>query len=165
MKQSVLRKLAVALVAAGQYGNMVIATYSVLGFGLAELDGEIYLGNQAVLSFEEHFEALKSVMEQGHINAMYDRDGIIRRSLLYIEPSWHERVYSFNWVIYNRYCQYHGLPTPEMPPTIGRFWYLPMSHRPGRYYEFSVADVLDGGVPSEYLDGKIVLIGPYDAAL
>jgi hypothetical protein len=51
-----------------------------------------------------------------------------------------------NWVIYNLYCQYHGLPAPELPPTIGRFWYLPMVQKPGRYYEYSVSDVFEGNI-------------------
>ena len=32
----------------------------------------------AVLSYEEPYEALKAVTTQGHINAMYDQDGVLR---------------------------------------------------------------------------------------
>ena len=153
--------------AAGQYGNVVVATYSLLGSQYIVQDGMPYYDHHAVLSYEEPFEALKNVTQSGHINAMYDEDGVLRHSLLYIDPPDYERVYSFNWMIYNLYCQYHGLPAPDMPSVKGRFgaWYLPMTSKPGRYYEFSVADVLDGAVPSDHLEGRIVLIGPYDAAL
>ncbi|MFR3754455.1 MAG: hypothetical protein ACLTW9_23295 [Enterocloster sp.] len=33
-------------------------------------------------SFDEPYKALRDVTAQGHINAMYDKDGILRHQLL-----------------------------------------------------------------------------------
>ena len=47
-----------------------------------------------------------------------------------------------------------------------RFCYIPYSAKPGSYYDgVSIARLLGGEVPSDYWAGKIVLIGPYAAAL
>jgi adenylate cyclase len=65
-------------------------------------------------------------------------------------------------VIYERWCEEKGL-APNAAPEIGDgFFYLPLTGRPGAYYEdVSVADLVAGTVDPSYFAGKIVLIGPY----
>ena len=125
------------------------------------------MDNYAVLAYEEPFEALKAATIQGHINAMYDIDGIVRHAILYLDPPGQERVYSFAWEIYKTWNGLHGVTLDSPPPTdiLGR-WYLPYSALAGDYYDgVSISDLLAGTVPPDYFAGKIVLIGPYAAGL
>ena len=154
--------------AAGEYGNVVMAAAATFGTALTEHeDGGFYMDDYAILSYDEPFDALKAGTAQGHINAMLDNDGVMRHSLLWIEPSPGSRVYSFAWVIYEKYLAAQGLSPAGEPPTDARGrWYLPYAARPGGYYAgLSVLDLLNGDVPADYIDGRIVLIGPYAAGL
>ena len=60
---------------------------------------------------------------------------------------------------------------PGAAGTIGaeindRFYYIPYTGRPGDFYDgVSIARLIRGEIPSDYWAGKIVLIGPYAAAL
>jgi len=154
--------------AASQYQNVVMASSATFDSRLvSKEDGSFYMDEFYITAFDEPFEALKNATTQGHINAMFDADGILRHSILYVDPLGHEKVYSFSWRLYEKYAQFYGLSLNPMPPTDSRgFWYLPLSAMPGAYYDrISVADLLDGTVPSDYFAGKIVLIGPYAAGL
>jgi adenylate cyclase len=130
-------------------------------------DGSFHMDDYAILAYDEPFAALKEATSQGHINAMYDADGILRHSILYIDPPGRERVYSFAWMLYEKYAAFQGLSLNNTPPTDSRGrWYVPFSALPGGYCDnVSVTDLLGGDVPSDYFAGKIVLIGPYAAGL
>ena len=154
--------------AAGKYGNVVMAAAATFGTKLTEReDGSFYMNDYAIVSFDEPFEALKAGTAQGHINAMLDTDGVMRHSILWVEPSPGQRVYSFAWMLYERYLASQGLSPEGEPPTDARGrWYLPFAAKPGGYDAgLSVADLLNGDVPADYIDGRIVLIGPYAAGL
>ena len=65
--------------AAGECGNVVVASVANFGTELVTEDtGNFYLEDYSILSYEEPYEALRAVTSQGHINAMYDEDGILR---------------------------------------------------------------------------------------
>ena len=154
--------------AAGQYGNVVTAAAAEFGSQLVnEENGNFYVDDFSVLAFDEPYEKLKDASSQGHINAMYDKDGILRRSLFDIELPDGRKIPSFAWRITEKFQVSQGLPASAPPPADSRgFWYLPYSGLPGAYDEsISVADLLSGEVPADYFDGKIVLIGPYAAGL
>lgn len=155
--------------AAAAGGNVVTA--AAAGFGSQMMEsgsGTLYLDDFSVRSFDQSYDALFHVTGQGHINAMYDRDGILRHSLLSVTAPDGRIVPSFSMAIAEAYREWEGegLLVQE-PPTDSRgFWYLKFSGRPGDYYEFiSVADLLSEKVPAEYFSGKIVLVGPYAAGL
>ena len=47
-----------------------------------------------------------------------------------------------------------------------RLFYIPYTGRPGDYFDgVSISQIIDGEVPPDYWAGRIVLIGPYAAAL
>ena len=154
--------------AAGEYGNVVVA--SVANFGtelITEDTGAFYLEDYAVLSYEEPYEALKTVTSQGHINAMYDADGVLRHAILEIDLPDGRTIPSFSYAIYQKYAQAHGLPEILDVPTdsLHRF-YVDFSALPGGFYEgISVSDLLSGDFPADLFAGAIVLIGPYAAGL
>lgn len=141
--------------AASRYGNVVTAC--VLGF-----DEELTFTGEgasyeefAVTSFEEPFAELGKVTVSGHINAMLDRDGILRHHLLYATLPDGTVVPSMALSVAQMYAG-----DIELPETDERgFWYLPFTMEPGGFEAYSIADVLNGEIPPEYFDGKIVLIG------
>ena len=154
--------------AAGAYGNVVVASVANFGSELVTEDtGAFYMKDYTVLSYEEPYQALKEATAQGHINAMYDQDGVLRHSILQIDLPDGRTVPSFSYAIYQKYAQAHGLPVMLDVPTdeLYRF-YVDYSALPGGFYEeISVADLLSGEFPSELFAGSIVLIGPYAAGL
>ena len=152
---------------AGRYGNVVAACAAVFGSSLAEAEtGEYYLDNFSVTAFDAPYEALGEAAEQGHINAMLDRDGILRHHLLEIGLEDGRRVPSLALKTAEMYREYHGMEQGALPPADARgFWYLPFCGVPGDMEAISLSDVLSGKVPADYFAGKIVLIGPYAAGL
>lgn len=154
--------------AAGAYGNVVVASVANFGTELVTEDtGNFYLEDYAVLSYEEPYDALKAVTTQGHINAMYDQDGVLRHSILQIDLPDGRSIPSFSYAIYQKYAAANGLPTELDIPTdnLHRF-YVDYSALPGGFYEgISVSDLLAGDFPAELFADAVVLIGPYAAGL
>ena len=152
---------------AGRYGNVVAACAAVFGSSLAEAEtGEYYLDSFSVTAFDAPYEALGEAAEQGHINAMLDRDGILRHHLLEIGLEDGRRIPSLALKTAEMYREYHGMEQGALPPADARgFWYLPFCGVPGDMEAISLSDVLSGKVPADYFAGKIVLIGPYAAGL
>ena len=154
--------------AAGRYGNVITGANARVGTALAE-GGNIdyYLAHFSVLDYEEPYPALRDVTVQGHISAILDGDGILRRHLLQITLPDGEIVPSMALEAARMYLDYTGQGEVELPPTDSRgFWYVPFSGRPGDLYEgISVAKLLSGEVPADYFAGKIVFIGPYAVGL
>lgn len=152
--------------AAAELGNVVTATSAVMGTQYIDTDdGGMDIDTYAVLDYEEPYDELASVADKGHINAMYDTDGIMRHALLYIEP-YGERVYSMAYVVASNYLKSMGEEVTAPPINKRGQFYVDYSAIPGDYYdEVSVADLIAGDVPSDYYADKIVLIGPYAAGL
>ena len=154
--------------AAGAYGNVVTASVANFGTELVTEDtGNFYLKDYSVLSYEEPFAQLRDVTARGHINAMYDQDGVLRHSILQIDLPDGRTIPSFAYAIYQKYAAAHDLPTQLSVPTddLQRF-YVDYSALPGGFYEgVSVSDLLSGDFPAEQLADAIVLIGPYAAGL
>lgn len=154
--------------AAGQYGNVVTACAAEFSSGLREKeDGSFYYDGMYVTYFDEPYPALKEVTAQGHINAMYDTDGILRHGLWEIDVDGERKVRSFAVVIAEKFKEYMGEEELKTPPLGSRsFWYVPFTGEPGDYSEsISLADVIDGSVPAEYFADRIVLIGPFASGL
>ena len=148
--------------------NVVMASAARFGSSLVhEPNGNFYMDPFSVLCFDEPYKDLKEASSQGHINAMMDRDGILRRSLLYVTLEDGRQIPSFACRIAELYQKNMGFEPLKKPGTDANgFWYLPYSGLPGDFYEgFSVSDLLERNLPPDFLDNKIVLIGPYAAGL
>ena len=154
--------------AAGACGNVVTASVANFGTELVTEDtGAFYLEDYAVLSYEAPYDALQAITTQGHINAMYDADGVLRHGILEIDLPDGETVPSFAYALYQKYAAANGLPQTLAVPTdsLHRF-YVDFSALPGGFYDgVSVSDLLAGEFPADLYAGKIVLIGPYAAGL
>lgn len=152
--------------AASDLGNVVVACDAVFGTGYEDIGaGTIRINTQAVMNFEEPYGALKEVTSQGHINAMYDVDGILRHGLLYFDVNG-ERKYSMPYTVAAKFLESQGKEAP-LPPTDSRgHFYVDFNAKPGGFYDHvSIADLIGGKVPTDYFAGKIVFIGPYASGL
>ena len=151
--------------------KVITATAGVFGSQYIQNDdGKTDLAEHRVITYNEPYEALKNVSVQGHINAMYDLDGVLRHALLYIdvpkENGDTQRVFSMAYEAARAYLEQNG-KTLKLPKTDSRgHYYLSYSATPGTYDDgYNIADLIRGDVPSDYYAGKIVLIGPYSVGL
>lgn len=146
-----------------------VVTASLADFGVTYQmadSGGLTVDAYAVLRYEQPYEALRQATTQGHINAMYDGDGIMRHGVLYVDAPEVGRVYSMAWETARLYAEAQGRQI-GLPSTDRRgHFYIPYTAAPGGYYDgYSIADLIAGQVPAEAYAGKIVLIGPYAAGL
>lgn len=150
--------------AAAELGCVVTATAAAYDSGWYEApDGTLEWDGYRIVQYEEPYEELKAVTRQGHINAMCDKDGIMRHGLLYIEPE--QRVYSMAYQVVKMYMEQRG-ETFAAPQTNSRGqFYIAYTGKPRDYYDQSFADLVAGRIPPSYYAGKIVYIGPYAAGL
>lgn len=157
--------------AAQELGNVVTASIADFGEEITWENGRaVSRDDYVVKSYEQPFEELRAGTVQGHINAMADRDGVMRHAVLYVEPEGESvgevRVYSMACETARLYLRQQGRNL-SLPPCNARGqYYIPYTAKPGGYYDgLSIADLISGAIPPEYWAGKIVLIGPYAAAL
>ena len=152
---------------AERLGCVITATEATFGtrrtFGAT-----VIIDDYAVLNYEEPYDELKAVTTQGHINAMYDDDGVMRHAIWYIEPDGDQgrRVNSMAYEVASAYAKKNGY-TLEAPPvdSRGRF-YVSFTGRPTDFYDgITLSMLINGEVPSYYFKDKIVLIGPYAPGL
>ncbi len=150
--------------AVSQAGNVVLATSGNYGRELVMGESqEAYLSPSQVLSMNHPFPSLLAVGELGHINSALDEDGILRHCVLSIQTPEGQGIPSLHLALYQKYCQFHGLPLGELP---GNQWYLPFSGKPGGYDDgYSVLRVLNGEIPTSVFQDKLVLVGPYAIGL
>ena len=151
-----------------------VVTASLADFGTeytAAESGGVDVNARAVLRYEQPYEALRDVSVQGHINAWYDMDGIMRHALLYIDVPEREgqaggRVYSMACETARAYLESQGRKI-TMPEADARGdIYIPFTGGPGDYYDgYSLAKLVKGELKPDVWAGKIVMIGPYTAGL
>ena len=154
--------------ALGRYDNVVTASAANFASELVtEADGTFYMDDYYVDSYDEPFPELKEVTTPGHINAMFDADGIMRHSIQKIDLPDGSQVNSFAYELYRKYCAHHGLEADAEPPMDDRYrWYVSYSGKPGAYYDdFSFVDLMEGNLPADIFADSIVLIGPYATGL
>ena len=153
--------------AAAKLGNIVSASSAQFGNILVQgNDGRFYRDNYAILNYEEPYAALKDAGTVGHINAMYDLDGVMRHAILYVEPEAGKRVYSMAWETAKLFAARQGMDLSEPGTDARGHYFLPYIGDPGAFYDgVSIADLIRGDVPTDYYAGRIVLIGPYAAGL
>ena len=150
--------------AAAEYGNVVTAEAVNFTDQLVTDGDSFYVKKFGINGYDRVFEKYREVTRQGHINAMLDKDGILRHELLWVEPNENVHLDLFGWVIYQQYCEKNGItPNPKPDADSNGFFRLPYSALPGRFYDgISIADLYYDRVDGSFFeDGCIVLIGPY----
>ena len=170
--------------AARELGNVITASMAEFGKQVTWVNGHASLiDSSAVVNYLQPYEELRAATTQGHINAVSDADGVMRHGLLYVElgefaEAEDSRVYSMSYRAAQMYLQQQGQAAggsaeaaegtaPDWGAAAGgSLFYIPYTGRPGDYYDgVSIARVIRGEVPADYWAGRIVLIGPYAAAL
>ena len=121
----------------GRYDNVVTASAANFASELVtEADGTFYMDDYYVDSYDQPFPELREVTTQGHINAMFDTDGVMRHSIQTIDLPDGSQVNSFAYELYKKYCAHHGLEADAKPPMDDRYrWYVSYSGKPGAYYD------------------------------
>ena len=145
--------------------KLTTVTANRISYG-SKVQGDKSVIDRSLVEFKEPYESLKEYTIQGHTNATLDTDGVMRHSLLYVEPGNNVREYSFAFETASMYLKKQGhMPTYPSTNSDGQF-YVSYYGRSGDYYDnVSIIDLINGEVPPEYYAGKIVLIGPYATGL
>ena len=153
--------------AAADLGNVVTASMAEYGSVVTwENSRAVSLNASAVVNYVEPYEALKNATVQGHINAMPDKDGILRHALLYVKLPSGEQVFSMAARIAQLYCEKKGQAFSLPSVNAAGHYYVPFTGKPGDYDDgYSLYRLLMGQIPADAWAGKIVLIGPYAASL
>lgn len=130
-------------------------------------DGGFYMDESALAAFDEPYDELKRAVSMGHINSMFDADGILRHGIWQLDLPDGRKIPSFHRKIYEMYCERTGQKADTVPHYDKKYrYYIPYQGKPGAYNDgYGVADLLNGEVPPEAYAGKIVLIGPYAAGM
>ncbi len=153
--------------AAEKLGNVITASMAEYGEVITwENSRAVEWNAAAVVGYVEPLEALRSVTEQGHINAMNDRDGILRHALLYDRKPDGGQVLSMAAAAAGRYLASEGRALTLPAVNAAGHYYVSFTGKPGDYDDgYSVYRLITGQIPAEAWAGKIVLIGPCAAAL
>lgn len=152
---------------AAALGNVVTASMAEYGDLVTWENGRaVSLNAAAVVNYVEPYDALKAVTSQAHINAMSDRDGVLRHALLYVRRPDGEQVLSMAALTSKLYLENKGQAFSLPSVNAAGHYYVPFTGKPGDFDDgYSLSALLTGRIPSAAWAGKIVLIGPYAAAL
>ena len=152
--------------ACGEGGNVITAGSAVFGSELVTEGDVFYMADRRVQNWEEPYPELAAASTVAHINTMEDEDAVLRHGLLQIDVPEKGEVPSLSRAVYERWCSASGIAPNPAPDDTEGFFYIPFTKAPGGYSDgISITDVLDGSIPPEAFAGKIVLIGPYAAAM
>jgi len=144
--------------AVARAGNVVLGSSVLVG-----LDPSLLTLEPVIVSHHTPFDALLPYAPHGLVNGITDADGLIRNALLW-EYFQGERLHSFPVEIAMMYL---GVTEPhpfiqENPSMFLRFSGEPgIAGNPGDFFWYSFADIFEPWFDPGFLDGKIVLIGPY----
>ncbi len=153
------------LAAAASKLDVVTASFAQIGTQVAQdAEGNLYYDPNAVSGYSLPYEELRNATTQGHVNAVCDPDGILRHALLSIDVNG-EEVYSMAYVTAQKYAERNGFEVTQ-PETSGGYYYVSYSALPEGFYDgYSLADLINGDIPKDAYEGKIVMIGPYAVGL
>lgn len=84
---------------------------NLINFGSAlvtDSEGNFYMNNSHIEKFEEPYEELNKVVTTGHLNTKIDDDGIVRKSINYIELPNKNKINSFAFEVYKKFAENTG---------------------------------------------------------
>ena len=146
-----------------------VVTASMAEFGeeiIWENGHAVERNTSAVVNYVEPYEALRDVTVQGHINAMGDKDGVLRHALLYITRPDGKRVLSMAARTAQMYLEKKGQEFQLPTVNSAGHYYVSFTGKPGDYYDgYSLYKLLMGMIDPDAWAGKIVMIGPYASSL
>lgn len=135
-------------------GNIVVASAVEIGINPA-------IGIEPVpIGLQLPFPRLLPYVEHGLVNAIFDRDGVIRNAPLH-KIFEGKLLYSFPVAIA---AMFTGEPLPAFVYTHDET-YIRYTGLPGDFFMFSFADIFEPSFDPSWLAGAIILIGPYAAGM
>ena len=140
-----------------EYDNVVVVNHLIYKESLNSVTDDLY---DVVVGVEEPYPALNEATVSGFSNVSMDRDGKVRRIL----PDEHYNGLSYSTfakTIYQQYCLKTGTKPGTIPTDIYGRSIINYSGKAGDYEYVSMADVLDGTIPSKAFTNSIVLVGAY----
>lgn len=141
-------------------GNVILPSYGTF-------DSSAKRGTIEAMELSEPFTELKDAAAAlGHINTIPDDDGVVRQSLYKFDYKG-QSVESFSWTIYKMYKEHMGeqVDAAKLPLDAFNRFHISYSGVPGDYEIIPYAKVVNGDVPPDYFEDRIVLIGPYSVGL
>lgn len=141
-----------------QYDNIVVASTVTFDSRLyRDVDGTYYT-TQYISGEGKPYEELEQVVEYGFANAIFDEDGIVRKTYTQLVYEYDgTQVYdSFAYKIASKVSDVQEYPARVEIAFIGN---------PGEFETISMTDVLEGEVPVGYFDDCIVLVGAYEEGM
>lgn len=142
-----------------QYDNIVVASTLTFDNRLYQDADGTYYTIQYISGEGKPYEELARVVEYGFTNAIFDTDGLVRRTYTQLEYEYggERSVYdSFAYKIASKVSN-----IGEYSPMVE----IAYVGNPGEFETISMTDVLEGNVPVGYFDGCIVLIGSYEEGM
>ena len=142
--------------AAAEYKNVVVGSE-------ADFDDESYFDStgKKIWKWIPPFQKLLEVAETGHINAVSEPDGSIRKSFLCIDVTERGKLFSFSRVIYEKYCDYKNIEKNSLPEVAeDKTFYIPFTAE-NYSADYNFWDVMNGDFDTKIFKDKIVLIGLY----
>jgi len=141
-------------------GNVILARYGVF---------DEYAGRGMIeaLELNEPFAELKEAAAAlGHLNTIPDNDSVVRKSLLRFSYE-DEQIDSFSWVIANYYMKHMGQQITQDTVPLDPFerFHIAYAGKPMQFEVIPFWMVLQGEVPSDYFEDRIVLVGPYTVGM
>lgn len=140
-------------------GNVVLASSLVFDSYLHKDSDGTYHNVQYVSGEGKPYDELAAVVDYGFTNAIYDKDGFVRRTYTQIHSKYEgvTTVYeSFAYCIASKVGDIKDYDMEVEVALVGM---------PGEFEIISMADVLDGTVSGDYFDDCIVLIGAYEEGM
>lgn len=141
-------------------GNVVLARYGVF-------DEYAQRGVIEALELYEPFPALKEAAAAlGHLNTIPDSDSVVRKSLLRFAYNG-EQIDSFSWVIASKYMERTGqrISQDDVPLDPFERFHIAYAGKPQQFEVIPFSMVLNGDVPADYFEDRIVLVGPYTVGM
>ena len=141
------------------YDNVVVAsTITIDNLLYQDLD-ETYYTVQYVSGEGKPYEALANVVDYGFTNAIYDEDGMVRKTYSRWEFELDGETYVYDSFPYKIASKVGQVKDYTLQVEID------MVSKPGEFEAISMSDVLDGTVPAGYFHDCIVLVGVYEEGL
>lgn len=144
--------------AAKKCDNLVLASALEIGSYIEESNGQ-YQSVPYVTDAGKPYESLDAVSESGFTNAIFDEDGVVRKTYTVITlqgENEEQRYDSFAYKIASEVGDVKQYPYQVE---------IAFTGKAGEFETFSMADVLDKKVPASYFKDCIVLIGAYEEGM
>ena len=140
--------------------NVVLPVYGDFGNRTVK---DIRTKERKVYNLVEPFPALNQVSIKGHINMIPDQNDYVIRSFLNNIKYKDQDVKGFDYEVFQQYLKSTGQTGREIdiPVDFDGSTYINYAAKPQEFEKVPFYKVLNGEIPSDYFEGKIVLVGPY----